>query len=118
MAPRAVEVCEELVDRGIDVGVVDLYRVKPIGKGFSDTVLSTSQHVITLEESSVLGGVGTAVSELATELDRHVRVTRIGAADRQSIEYGSREWFHENNGLDNNSIIETITRVVASVSVR
>ena len=118
MAPRAVEVAAELAKRGVEVGVVDLYRVKPIGALFSSTVLAKSEHVITLEESSVLGGVGTAVSELATELDRHVRVTRIGAADRQSIEYGSREWFHENNGLDNNSIIESITRVTASASIR
>ena len=118
MAPRAIEVSEELADRGIDVGVVDLYRIKPIGKGFSDAVLSTSRHVITVEESCVLGGVGTAVSELATEIDENVRVTRIGAADRQSIEYGSREWFHENNGLDNNSIIESITKVTVRAPVR
>jgi len=116
MAPRALEVAAQLAKQGVEIGVVDLYRVKPIGDLFSSNVLANSEYVITIEESCVVGGVGTAVSELTTELDRHVRVTRIGAADRQSIEYGSREWFHENNGLDDNSLIKSITRVVSGGS--
>ena len=117
MTSRAVEVARVLGECGIDVGVVDLYRVKPIGQAFSSAIVSVSKHILAIEETSVLGGVGTAVSELAAESAGHVRVTRFGAADRQSLEYGSREWFHQENGLDADSLVDSITRAVTSDSI-
>ena len=99
MTHRAVEVADGLAARGIDVGVVDLYRVKPIAETFVSSVVDGSREIVTLEEHSVAGGLGTAVGELILDRGRPVRLTREAFPDRQFLEYGSREWFLGANGL-------------------
>lgn len=114
MTPRAVSVAATLEGRGLLVGVVDLYRVKPVSDAFVADVLARAREVVTIEENAAAGGIGTMVAEMVVDRRLEARVTRLATQDRQFIEYGSREWFHAVNGLDEASIIARVARLAGS----
>lgn len=100
MTSLALQAVDLLAAQEIHVGLVDLYRVKPISSNLASEILGMSKTVVTVEESSVQGGVGTAIAEVLSDKNLDASLVRVGAEDRQFIQYGTREWFHELNGLD------------------
>lgn len=112
MSQQAVAVADELKGHSINMGVVDLYRIKPINEALLLELVGQSKQLITLEENSVVGGIGTIVSELLTDNQRNIPLKRIGLEDKQHFDYGSREWLHKLYGLDKEAIVEQILRVV------
>jgi transketolase len=112
MTSRVAGVLESMGSDAGGVGLVDLYRLKPLGPGFESAVIAPAKTVITLEESSVSGGIGTVVAELIAESDAHTKLIRLGAEDRQFIQYGTREWFHTINGIDDESLAETLRQAL------
>ena len=70
MLPMAMEAAELLKDKGVSCGVASMGSLKPLDTGLLDEVFGSAKAVATLEEHSVLGGLGTAVSEwLAVSTD-------------------------------------------------
>ncbi|MEA4912919.1 MAG: transketolase C-terminal domain-containing protein [Oscillospiraceae bacterium] len=60
----ALETAAALAQKGLDISVVNIHTIKPID---SETILKyarSCKKVLTLEEHSVIGGLGTAVSEV------------------------------------------------------
>lgn len=110
MTPQALVVAAELEKRSVHVGLVDLYRLKPIDDAFFHKVLKPSAEIVTLEESSFVGGIGSIVCEILADKGSDVRVRRFAIQDRQFISYGSRGWFHAQNGLDVPSIVEALAK--------
>ena len=108
MTRTALKVADTLIAEGIDCGVVDLFRVKPFPNEFFEEVICPSEKIVSIEESCKTGGLGTALSELIAQNDNNCRLHVIGAPDKQFIEYGEREWFHEKYLLDAKGIIESI----------
>lgn len=115
MTPRALEVAAELAKRSVNVGVVDLYRLKPIEDSFPGQVVESSRSIVTIEESSIIGGIGTIVAEVVADGHRNVDVHRIAVADEKFLTYGSREWHHQNSSMDRDSLVATIARIAASI---
>lgn len=77
----AIEAMQILKEQGIDVRVVDIYSIKPIDK---ETVLKCAKEtdkLITIEDHSVIGGLGTAICEVLAE-EYPKKVTRIGVNDK------------------------------------
>ena len=110
MTSQALEVAAELEKRSVHVGLVDLYRLKPIDNAFFHKVLEPSAEIVTLEESSFVGGIGSIVCEILADKGSDVRVRRFAIHDRQFISYGSRGWFHAQNGVDVASVVEALTK--------
>ena len=110
MSHQAVEVADELKKHSFDVGVIDLNRLKPVNETMLLEHTGHSQRLITLEENSIIGGIGTIVSELLTDEKKNILLKRIALSDKQHFDYGSREWLHECYRLDVNSITETILK--------
>jgi transketolase len=80
MVSPALEAGNQLKSDGLDVGVINMSTIKPLD---TDTVLKaakTSGLIITAEEHSVIGGLGSAVCECISE-QGSVRVKRIGIRD-------------------------------------
>ena len=111
MTPQALMIANELDKRLVRVGVVDLYRLKPIDPVFFHQVLDQSQEVITLEESSYVGGLGSSVCEILADYGGDAKVRRFASDDKQFLSYGHREWFHTLNSLDITSVTNAIAQV-------
>lgn len=73
--------------------------IKPINVPAVATICHDSRAVITFEEHSVYGGLGSLISEIASE-HSPVRVMRIGVKDRFSERCGTYEYLLKEHGLD------------------
>ena len=110
MTPQALLVANELKKRSVHVGVVDMYRLKPIDPVFFHQVLAQSREVITVEESSYVGGLGSSVCEILADYGGDAKVRRFASDDKQFLSYGHREWFHTLNSLDITSVTNAIAQ--------
>ncbi len=81
MVCRALEAAERLKGRGIDARVINLCTVKPLDVETLAAAAVECGAVVTAEEHSVIGGMGSAAVELLSEV-APVPVRRIGVADR------------------------------------
>lgn len=61
---KAIEAAEELEAKGVSVRVVDMYSIKPIDKELILKCAAETGAIVTAEEHNVLGGLGSAVSEV------------------------------------------------------
>ncbi len=97
---NCVKAAAELRKQGLDVGIINARFIKPLDEQVLLQAIREARFVITIEESTLVGGFGSAVLELANEhgLDtRHVR--RLGIPDR-FIEHGERSEQLADLGLD------------------
>ena len=112
MVHRALEVADDLGRSGIDAGVVDLYRIKPLNEDLLVEALAGSARIATLEENSVVGGIGTIVCETVAVKGLGTPVRRFGVADAFRWELGGRDALQARDGLDRPSIVAGLTEWV------
>ncbi len=108
MVHQSFKVADELAKHSIDAGIIDLYRIKPINEELFLSVIGKSNRIVTLEEHSIIGGIGSAISEILADKGKALPLKRIAIADKNCVGYGDREWMHSFYGLDVNSITKTI----------
>ena len=76
----ALEAAEKLAADGIDAEVINFHTIKPLDKDTLIASASKTGRVFTVEEHSVIGGLGGAVCEVLSE-ENPVKVTKIGVND-------------------------------------
>lgn len=77
---EALKAKEELVKRGIDVRVVDIHTIKPIDKDLIVKCAEETNKLISIEDHSIIGGLGSAISEVLTEFYPK-KLIRLGVKD-------------------------------------
>lgn len=105
MVGKAMEAAKELEAEGIKASVVDMYYIKPIDK---DRIIEQSKKTkafVTAEEHSVIGGLGSAVSEVMTEHSCYVPLEKVGVQDCHA-ESGAYKEILEKYGLDKEHVKE------------
>jgi transketolase len=109
MLATAVKVADRLAAKGLTARVVSMHTLRPLDE---DAVRSAQQDtgaLFTLEEHSVVGGLGGAVAELVAEDAPPGSVfKRIGMPSIFSPHMGSQEYLLAQHGLDPESIERTI----------
>lgn len=86
-----------------DAAVWSAPFIKPISSQQVANICQNSRTLVVLEEHSVLGGLGSVIAEIASEL-APVRILRIGANDRFSHHCGSYDYLRKEHGLDHAAI--------------
>ena len=103
---NCVHAAELMQAEGLDVGVVNARFAKPIDREVLERASRDNLFVVTVEESALMGGFGSAVLEAASELGIDLgRVRRLGIPD-YFIEHGERDELLADLGLDVNSIAD------------
>ena len=77
---QAIKAQEELKKQNIEVRVVDIHTIKPIDKEMIVKCAKETEKLISIEDHSVIGGLGSAISEVLTE-EYPVRLDRMGIKD-------------------------------------
>jgi transketolase len=94
--PLAVQAAELLAARGVACGVVSMGSLKPLDTDFLGQVFSRSAVVATLEEHSILGGLGTAVAEWKADRSEGAALIRFATPDEflheTSHQSSARAW--------------------------
>lgn len=71
---------EKLKEKGIDIRVVDIHTIKPIDKEMIIKCAKETKKLISIEDHSIIGGLGTAISEVLTE-EYPTKIERLGIND-------------------------------------
>lgn len=111
MTSQVLNAAQILESQGIKIGVVDLFRVHPISESFLHEVIETSQHLITVEENAISGGIGTLLSELITRNGCSVQLKSLAIEDKQYLLYGQRDWFHTQAHINVSDIVNQTTEL-------
>lgn len=107
MTHKAQAVAAKLEAQGHSVGVVDLIKVKGFDSASLSQVLKNYKKVLSLEEGFIgKGGVDAAVSNLLQQSRIHAEFRAVGINDHYSFEIGSRDYLHQKNSLDVDSIVK------------
>ena len=84
MVAEAVKAQQALADAGISAQVVNIHTIKPIDGELIAECAAKTGNVVTVEEHSIIGGLGSAVAEVLCE-KQPARLKRIGVPDVFSI---------------------------------
>ena len=77
---EAIKAKEELEKQGINIRVVDMHTIKPIDKETIIKCAKETKKLISIEDHSIIGGLGTAISEVLTE-EFPTKLIKIGIKD-------------------------------------
>ena len=111
MVNEAIKASEELKKEGINVRVINMSTIKPIDKELIIKSAKETKSVVTAEEHSIIGGLGSAVSEVLAEECPTV-LKRVGIKDVFG-ESGNPNDLLEKYGLTYKDIISSVKEVIA-----
>ena len=80
MVSEALAAAEQLAAQGVDAEVINIHTIKPIDADIIAETAAKTGRVLTVEEHSVIGGLGSAVCDVLAER-QPTRVTKIGVQD-------------------------------------
>jgi transketolase len=100
LLPTVLEAADVLAEGGVSARVVSFHTVKPLDEELLAEVFQSFPAVLTIEEHSVLGGLGGAVAEWLSDQPRpRARLRRVGTSDTFLHEAGEQEHARECFGL-------------------
>lgn len=77
---EAIVAMEELKKQGVNVRVIDMHTIKPLDKELVIKCARETKKIITIEDHSIIGGLGSSVCELLSE-EIPTKVIRMGIND-------------------------------------
>lgn len=104
---EALRAAESLKTDGIDAGVVNIHTIKPLDAELVAEAARKTGKIVTVEEHSIIGGLGSAVAEVLAE-QCPARMLRIGVEDTFG-ESGPAVQLLEKYGLDADGIYSKVT---------
>lgn len=105
---EAIKAQEILKQKGIDVRVIDVHTIKPIDKDMIIKCAKETKQIITVEDHSIIGGLGSSVCEVLSE-NYPVKVKRLGIND-QFGKSGKAEELMDNFKINADAIVESINK--------
>jgi 1-deoxy-D-xylulose-5-phosphate synthase len=115
----AMAAAELLAARGVDASVVNMRFLKPLDTELLAQVAVSHRRLVTIEENSVIGGLGAAVLEWSAAQDERpdVPITPIGIPDH-FIEHASRDSLLADVGLAVDAIADRVADLMSTRAMR
>lgn len=107
LVSEALDCAEELEKEGYSVEVIDMFTIKPLDEKLLIKEAKGKSKIVTIENHSIYGGLGSAISEVIAENGISVPVKRIGVKEKFG-QVGTAEFLQEEFGLTAKQIKETI----------
>lgn len=113
MLAETVAAAEELARRGVRARVISMHTIKPLDQEVLIRAARDTGAVVTIEEHSLIGGLGGAVAEgLLEGFDGPVKFRRVALADRFASCAGSQTFLRSQHGVDREGIIRAVGAVL------
>lgn len=104
---NTVQAAEQLAKQGIHARVLSMHTLKPLDKEAVLTAARETHAIMTIEEHSIIGGLGSAVAEVLAESDNsYVVFKRLGIKDSFCSQVGSQEYLQKIYSLSVEGIVE------------
>ncbi|HSX40817.1 MAG TPA: transketolase C-terminal domain-containing protein [Candidatus Saccharimonadales bacterium] len=111
MLYTGAEVAKILSQKGISVRLVSMHTIKPIDEKIILESAKKTKAIFTLEEHSIIGGLGSTVAEILAEHKIGISFKRLGVPDHFSKVIGNQEYMRKANGLTQAQLLKTILKV-------
>jgi transketolase len=112
----ALEAAEVIAKQGFRARVLSMHTVKPLDVTAVLDAARDTRAIVTLEEHSVMGGLGSAVAEaLAESTEPKVAFKRLGAPSAFARVVGSQEFLRECNGLSVSAVVRSVEALLSLV---
>lgn len=110
----AVQACENLSKRNVEVAHYDMRFVKPLDESMLHEIFSSYSKVITVEDGCVQGGFGSAILEFMAEHQYKAEVRILGIPD-DIVEHGEQLELHHACGFDTQGIEQAVIHMLEPV---
>ena len=110
MVSEAMMAAEKLQEEGVDVRVVDINTIKPIDRDIIVKAAKETGRIVTAEEHSVIGGLGSAVAEVVVR-ECPVAMEMVGQLDTFG-ESGKPDQLKEKYGMDAEAVIRACRKIM------
>ncbi|MCG3714301.1 transketolase family protein [Aliarcobacter butzleri] len=104
----AMDVASELTKKGLQVDVISMHSIKPFDYKTLEQIISNKNYVFTIEEHSIIGGLGSIVSEYIAESKYNPIFKRFGLPDEYSHYVGSQFYIRNKFNFTVKKIIDSI----------
>ena len=111
MVSEALEAAKQLEAEGMDARVINIHTIKPLDEDIISKAAKETGLIVTVEEHSVIGGLGSAVADVVTE-NTPVPVVKIGVNDEYGHSGPAAELLKE-FGLSADNIAAVVKKAVA-----
>jgi 1-deoxy-D-xylulose-5-phosphate synthase len=111
----AVDACKELEKENINIAHYDLRFLKPLDEELLHQVFQKFKYIITIEDGTIIGGMGSAIIEFMNDNGYSASIKRLGVPDH-FIEHGSMTALRTECKYSTQDIIETAREILISKS--
>ena len=110
MTQLALQASEKLENEGIYCGVLHMHTIKPIDEISLMNLIPNVKAVVTIEEHTRIGGLGSAILEFCSDsIPEHThKIFRVGIPDKFAEQYGSQNSLLEQWGITVQNIISSM----------
>ncbi|HBM79561.1 MAG TPA: transketolase [Clostridiaceae bacterium] len=116
MVAKALEAALKLKEEGIDARVIDMHTIKPVDKEAIVKAAKETGAIVTCEEHSIIGGLGSAVAEVLSE-EAPVFLKRIGIEDKFG-QSGAPDKLMELYGLTSDRIADESRKILKRLKTK
>lgn len=109
MVYESIKASQKLKEKKIKVKVVNIHTIKPINHLEILKHVENKKLILTVEEHNVIGGLGSAISEIIASKTIKARLIRIGINDNYD-KGGSYNYLKDKNGLNSEKIVNQIEK--------
>lgn len=110
---EALKAAEILAQKGISVEVVNMHTIKPLDEDLVRERALSRRLIVSLEEHSVLGGLGGAVAEVLAETNGTAKFKRFGIMDEWPSVVGSQVYLRDAIGLSGEKVAAQIKQLLS-----
>lgn len=110
-AAIAYEGFEALKEKGYKGKLINIFSIKPMDTDFINNIASTVKGIVTVENHSIIGGLGGAIAEVIAQKPQHAKLAYVGVQD-VFTESGRASDVKAKYGLNVNNIVEKVESVM------
>ena len=108
----ALEISKDLENNNIDIDLISMHTIKPFDYMTLKNIINTKKYVFTIEEHSIIGGLGSVVSEYIAESSQNPVFKRFALPDEYSHYVGSQMFIREKFNFTAEQIIQKIKELI------
>jgi len=114
MVYQSLQAAEILAESNIQAEVINMHTIKPLDIEKLEYIVNSGKPILSVEEHTVIGGLGSAIAEFLTSLSRHVPHKILGLEDKfgKTAKY---EHLLKLHGLDENGIASSARSFLSNV---
>ena len=110
---EAVAASDTLKEQGIEASVVNVSSIRPLNKSTLGQMLGGTQHIISVEEHNINGGLGSVIAETMAEQGIVAKLVRLGVGDGAYAAAGDRPYTRKMLSIDSMGIVAVCQQLVS-----